>query len=79
MNDYERELKWIKKHYGESLMHICRSYFAPILEHPGELTNILKDFVYPNSRTLGSDLIKDKALYEFVEAIYLKYICLLID
>jgi len=73
MNDYERELRWIKKHYGESLMHICRSYFAPILEHPGRLTKILKDFVYPNSRTLGSDLIKNDAVHEFVEAIYLKY------
>ena len=73
MNDYERELRWIKKHYGESLMHICRSYFAPILEHPGRLTKILKDFVYPNSRTLGSDLIKDDAVHEFVEAVYLKY------
>ena len=48
MNDYKKELKWIKKHYGETLMHICRTHFAPILEHPGVLTNILKDFVYQN-------------------------------
>ena len=73
MNDYMKELKWIKKHYGETLMHICRTHFAQILEQPGVLKNILKDFIYQNSRTLGNDLINEDQVYDFVDAIYYRY------
>lgn len=29
------DLKWIKKHYGEKMMHLCRDYLPSLLEKEG--------------------------------------------
>ena len=36
------DLEYIKKHYSESLAHLCRSLFPTILEKPGLLPQILE-------------------------------------
>ena len=37
-----KELKRIKKLYGENFMHLCRSLFPTLLEQEGLLTKVLK-------------------------------------
>ena len=38
-----KDLVWIKKHYSEKLMHICREQFPTILEKEGLLPKLLSD------------------------------------
>ena len=35
------DLKLIKKHYGECMMHLCRELFPTILEKEGLLFNLM--------------------------------------
>ena len=43
MND----LKLIKKHYGEDMMHLCRMLFPTLLENEGLLWKIISEkFAY---------------------------------
>lgn len=54
-----KELKTIKKLYGEKFMHLCRRLFPTILEQEGLLTEILKSSFATNSRTLGEDITEE--------------------
>ena len=42
MPELSRELKEIKKKYGEKFMHICRDYFSSLLEKEGLLIRNFK-------------------------------------
>ena len=60
----EQDLKWIKKHYGEKMMHLCRKLFPVILEEEGVLPEILKEHFHPN-KELAQDIMNDQAEAEF--------------
>ena len=63
------DLKLIKKHYGENMMHLCRELFPTILEKNGLLFEIMsKKFNY--SKFLYDDIINDDVVGAFKNLIY---------
>lgn len=52
-----KELKKIKKEYGENFMKLCRNLFPTLLETEGCLYKILNLTFAGNSRTLYDDII----------------------
>lgn len=65
MND----LKLIKKHYGEGMMHLCRELFPTLLETEGLLFNLL-DTNFNRTRLLYKDLINNNLIDGFKDYIY---------
>ena len=65
----EKDLKWIKKHYGEQMMHLCREHFQSILETEGYLPKLLNEHFIP-SKSLAKDIIKQGKVNEFVSYIF---------
>ncbi len=51
-----KDLKFIKKHYGENFAHLCRELFPTILEHEGVLSNVISNHFAP-SRSLYEDVL----------------------
>lgn len=72
MADLSKELKDIKKKYGETFMHICRDNFASLLETEGLLTQVLDRYFAANSKSIGDDIINDGKLIDFKDFIYSK-------
>ena len=65
------DLKLIKRHYGEKMMHLCRELFPTLLETPGLLFSVLSNtFAY--SRHLYDDIIEDDYVEIFKNFIYNK-------
>ena len=63
------DLKRIKRHYGEKMMHLCRELFPTLLETPGLLFGIISSkFSY--SKILYNDLIEKDMIEEFKELVY---------
>ena len=58
-----KDLKYIKKHYGEKMAHLCRAYFPTVLEQEGLLSNIL-DATFDHTRYLAEDLEYSNKLSE---------------
>lgn len=67
-----KELKRIKKLYGENFMHLCKSLFPTLLEKEGLLTEVLKSSFATNSRTLCEDIINSHSEETFKNYIYSK-------
>ena len=69
--DYEEldDLKYIKKHYGEKMSHLCRRLFPSILEHPGLLYHLLTSHFY-KSKSLYYDIVNEQKEDLFKEYIY---------
>lgn len=67
-----KELKKIKKLYGEKFMHLCRAMFPTLLEQEGLLTKILESTFSTNSRTLCEDILSYEVEEEFKDFIYSK-------
>lgn len=67
-----KELKRIKKLYGENFMHLCRELFPTLLEQEGLLTEILTSLFAINSRTLYEDIVETDAKSNFKAYIYSK-------
>ena len=67
-----KELKKIKKIYGEQFMHLCRSLFPTILEKEGLLLEILESSFSNNSPTLFQDIIDNGLEDSFKDYIYSK-------
>ena len=65
------DLKYIKKKYGEEMMHLCRKEFSTILETNGTLTSIISNLFFP-SKMLYKDLEKYNLIDEFVKYLYSK-------
>ena len=63
------DLKIIRKHYGEKMMHLCRELFPSLLETPGLLSNLLLKHFEP-SRFLYDDIINKRMVEEFKNFIY---------
>ena len=63
------DLKYIKKHYGEKMAHLCRELFPTLLETPGLLSSALeKSFAHTTS--LAEDIIRTGKQNEFRTYIY---------
>ena len=63
------DLKLIKKHYGEDMMHLCRMLFPTLLEKEGLLWEIIsKKFAY--SKFLYDDIVNNYMEEEFKGLIY---------
>ena len=67
-----KELKKIKKLYGEKFMHMCRALFPTILENEGLLTKVLTSTFAVNSRTLYEDIQNYGLEEEFKNFVYSK-------
>ncbi|MBO7527796.1 MAG: leucine-rich repeat protein [Clostridia bacterium] len=52
------DLKYIKKHYGEQMAHLCRELFPTILEYRGLLPMILEK-KFAHSSSLAEDIISE--------------------
>ena len=63
-----KDLKIIKKKYGENMMHLCRELFPTILEKEGILSQVILD-IFEVSHELYNDLISNN-----LEAIFKNYI-----
>ena len=58
------DLKLIKKHYGEKMMHLCRKLFPTILEEKGLLSELLFKTFNP-SRFLYDDIVESDNIDKF--------------
>ncbi len=67
----DKELKKIKKLYGEVMMHYCRDNFALILDTPDLILNILTSNFHP-THELYNDLEENNLLLKFKEYIFTK-------
>ena len=56
MAELSKELKEIKKKYGETFMHICRDNFSTLLETEGLLSKVLEKHIAANSTAVIFDL-----------------------
>ena len=65
----EKDLKWIKKHYGEKFSHLCRELFPTILDTEGLLPKILENSFLP-SRELYDDITSRDLTAEFKNYVY---------
>lgn len=65
------DLKLIKKHYGENMMHLCRQLFPTILEEEGLLSKTITDTFAPN-HFLYEDIIESEKIEDFKNYIYKK-------
>ncbi len=66
-----KDLKIIKKKYGENMMHLCRRLFPTILEKEGILSQAILDSFEP-SHELYNDLISNNLVVAFENYIYEK-------
>ena len=64
-----KDLKTIKKKYGEEMMHLCRELFPTLLEQEGLLPKLLLDN-FKESRSLVKDIIDNNLEEEFKNYIY---------
>lgn len=69
--NYEEDLKTIKKYYGEKMSHLCRELFPTLLEKKGLLPSCLLSCFNP-THVLYDDLIKNNLVNEFKTFIYQK-------
>ena len=63
------DLKLIKKHYGENMMHLCRELFPTILETSGLLFSLL-DSKFAYSKFLYDDIVNNSLKDNFKNFIY---------
>ena len=64
-----KDLKIIKKKYGENMMHLCRELFPTILEKGGILSQVILDS-FEASHELYNDLISNNLVVAFENYIY---------
>ena len=63
------DLKLIKRHYGEKMMHLCRELFPTLLETPGLLFELISNkFAY--TKYLYDDLVEFDNISDFKSVIY---------
>ena len=63
------DLKLIKKHYGENMMHLCRELFPTLLETEGLLWFALTK-KFPYSKNIADDIIEMNVQNEYKNIIY---------
>ena len=65
----DKDLKRIKKHYGEKMMHLCRDLFYRILETEGLLPKLLEEH-FAKDRHLAEKIENQGMVDEFKSYIY---------
>lgn len=65
----QKDLKLIKKYYGENMAHLCRELFPTILEEEGLLIKLLESR-FAHNRFLYEDIIVGEIVDEFQSYIY---------
>ena len=68
--DLSKDLKYIKKKYGEQMMHYCRECFPTILNMPGKLVEILSKHFYYVKDSLYDDIKENHKEEEFNDFVY---------
>lgn len=68
--DLSKDLKYIKKKYGEQMMHYCRECFPTILNMPGKLVEILYKHFYYVKDSLYDDIKENHKEEEFNDFVY---------
>lgn len=68
--DLNKDLKYIKKKYGEKMMHYCRECFPTILNMPGKLVEILNKHFYYVKDSLYNDIKENHKEEEFNDFVY---------
>lgn len=68
--DLSKDLKYIKKKYGEQMMHYCRECFPTILNMPGKLVEILNKHFYYVKDSLYDDIKENHKEEEFNDFVY---------
>ena len=68
--DLNKDLKYIKKKYGEKMMHYCRECFPTILNVPGKLVEILNKHFYYVKDSLYNDIKENHKESEFNDFVY---------
>lgn len=68
--DLNNDLKYIKKKYGEKMMHYCRECFPTILNVPGKLVEILNTHFYCVKDSLYNDIKENHKESEFNDFVY---------
>lgn len=63
------DLAYIKKHYSEEMMHICRELFPSVLEEKGVLAKMM-DTHFAHSKYLAFDIKKNGKLEDFKQYIF---------
>ncbi len=64
-----KDLKWIKKHYGEKFSHLCRQLFPTLLETEGLLSDVIRKHFLP-SRDLYEDIVTNNLTSDLQNYIY---------
>lgn len=64
-----KDLKWIKKRYGEKFSHLCRDLFPTLLDKEGLLQKLISEH-FPPSRELYDDITKNNLTSTFKTYIY---------
>ncbi len=67
-----KDLKYLKKHYGENFAHLCRTLFPTILEEEGKLSKIISEN-FADSHSLYDALKESNTTSEFKNYIYSKF------
>lgn len=70
--EVSKDLKKLKKMYGENFMKLCRSLFPTLLEQEGRLYEILSLSFSDNCKTLYEDIVKAGSEEKFKSYIYSK-------
>lgn len=65
------DLQYIKKKFGEKMMHFCRDNFSTILEKEGLLSNVFATY-FNETRSLYEDLKESNWLFQFKNFINMK-------
>lgn len=68
-----KELKKIKKIYGERFAHLCRDMFPAILESEGKLLTILEETFSHNCNSLYESITQNYLEIDFKDLIYSKF------
>ena len=58
------DLKWIKKHYGEEMMRLCRDNLAELFETEGLVPKLL-DQNFQRNRDLASSIVREGKVADF--------------
>ena len=69
MIDMDKDLKKIKKLYGEKMMHLCRELFPTLLEDEGLLSKLIIDN-FATNKFLYDDIVESKNIQNFRDYIY---------
>ena len=67
-----KDLEYIKKHYGEAFMLLCRKLFPTIIDHEGKLKEIISEYFEPN-KSLAEDIIGQDKTVEFTKFVFSKF------